>query len=407
VKHFVVVGLGYGDESKGGIVDWACEKAGPFNAVIRFNGGCQAGHNVVRPSGTHHEFSQFGSGTFSGVPTILSRYMMVEPLSFFREAEALEEKIGFDPIPMVSVDRECLVTTPWHVAYNDNQEALNGHGTCGRGVGATARFALEHPDDALRVGDLRDSNVLRRKLLALEEWAGPTLLEVNADYVEHVYRYFANRVILCDRAHLEWIVRTRRCVFEGAQGVLLDEWKGFHPHTTWSTTTFDNAVEITGDGDILRIGVVRTYTTRHGVGPHPTAGHGPQREILEEPHNHDSGSQGRFRIGAFDAVAHRYAIKACGRVDVLAVTHLDAVRHPLEFCDSYADGWTPKLGSHHDLAHQEEMTQRMMTAAPLLTADRTPDTLALIGDLLGVTIGIASGGPTADDKRSLLHLVGV
>ena len=89
MNHVIVVDLGYGDSGKGGVVDWLCANpgvgwlgsAGPVHAVVRFNGGAQAAHNVVTPDGRHHTFAQFGSGSFTpGVRTHLSRFMLVDPL---------------------------------------------------------------------------------------------------------------------------------------------------------------------------------------------------------------------------------------------------------------------------------------------------------------------------------------
>lgn len=132
---------------------------------------------------------------------------------------------------------------------------------------------------------------------------------------------------LTDGAHLARVLRTGSVVFEGAQGVLLDEWHGFHPYTTWSTTTFANAEALLAESGrscpARRLGVVRAYTTRHGPGPHMTE----DRELaalLPEPHNGTGAWQGAFRVGHFDAVAHAYAVEVCGGVDALALTHLDA-----------------------------------------------------------------------------------
>ena len=79
-EHVAVVDLGYGDAGKGTVVDALCA-AGPVTAVIRFNGGAQAAHNVVTAGGRHHTFAQFGSGTLQGVPTHLSRFVVVDPLA--------------------------------------------------------------------------------------------------------------------------------------------------------------------------------------------------------------------------------------------------------------------------------------------------------------------------------------
>ncbi len=217
--HVIVVDLGFGDAGKGSIVDWLCAAGsanaaqgvhpanrqhrgfakgelqgralvgGPVKAVIRFNGGAQAGHNVVTPSGRHHTFSQFGSGTFHGVPTHLSRYMVVDPLALAAEASALG-----DPYHLLTIDPEALVVTPWHAAANRAKETLRGqdrpgpypslrdappgkplagrHGSCGMGVGEAVSFSLLVPDEAPRVADCRSPVSLRRKLSAVRDALG-------------------------------------------------------------------------------------------------------------------------------------------------------------------------------------------------------------------------------------------
>jgi hypothetical protein len=129
-----------------------------------------------------------------------------------------------------------------------------------------------------------------------------------------------------------WTVCCRGpCVFEGAQGVLLDEWRGFHPYTTWSTTTFDN---VAASARRLPARVLRCFTTRHGAGPMVTE---DARFALVDPHNPTGPWQGAFRVGHFDAVAHRYALEVAGGVDGLALTHLDvaAATPSLRICRSY------------------------------------------------------------------------
>src|SRR5436309_2467866 len=132
---------------------------------------------------------------------------------------------------------------------------------------------------------------------------------------------------------------TGTMIFEGAQGVLLDESFGFHPHTTWSNTTFANADSLLNEaeyeGSRTRIGVLRCYFTRHGPGPLVTED-ASLRDRLCEPHNDASGWQGEFRVGSFDAVAARYALKAVGGVDSLVITHLDRLPElPGRICNEY------------------------------------------------------------------------
>jgi adenylosuccinate synthase len=388
-RHIAVVDLGYGDAGKGTVVDAICASR-PVTAVIRFNGGAQAAHNVVTDAGRHHTFAQFGSGTFAGVPTHLSRFMVVDPLALAAEAAALG-----NPYHLLSVDEDALLATPWHRAANQTRERRRGagrHGSCGLGVGETMEYALSHAD-APRAGDVRSRSLLTRRLTAVRDALsaayGPLDAPPVADVVD-VFRAFGTAVSIVDSSFLRRRLDSGPCVFEGAQGVLLDEWRGFHPYTTWSTTTFDNVDALAGD--VFRLGVVRTYATRHGPGPFVTeAALG-----LKEAHNGTGEWQGTFRTGHFDAVAHRYAITVCGGVDGLAVTHLDA---PVSrMCTSY-QGWRDiEPGPFRDLTYQAALTERLMRTVPaeLRTVTSWPDEIA---EVLGAGVVLESHGPRTSDKR--------
>jgi Adenylosuccinate synthetase len=196
--HVIVVDLGYGDAGKGTIVDWLCARSAqsprgaegapgrPVQAVVRFNGGAQAAHHVLarggeraaglrggQPGGEPHAFAQFGSGTFTpGTRTFLSRFMLVDPLALVAEAEHLERLGVPDPFGLVAVDRDALLTTPYHRAANQAREQARGdgrHGSCGMGIGETASYALAYPEDAPRVGDIASPGTLLRKLGKLRD----------------------------------------------------------------------------------------------------------------------------------------------------------------------------------------------------------------------------------------------
>ena len=416
MTHTVVTDLGYGDAGKGGVVDRLCA-SGPVRAVVRFNGGAQAAHNVVTPDGRHHTFAQFGSGTLRGVPTHLSRFTLVDPLALTAEAAHLTALGVPDPFALLTVDRRAPLTTPYHAAANWLRERARGtarHGSCGMGVGETARYALEHPDDVLTAGDCTSRGALLRRLTLLHDRLADELGPLGTPPVERcadVLSAFARTVTLVDDAWLPRTLAGGPVVFEGAQGVLLDEWHGFHPHTTWSTTTPANALtllaEAGADGSASRLGVVRTYTTRHGPGPLVTED--PElTALLPEPHNGRGPWQGPFRIGHFDAVAHAYAVDACGGLDALAVTHLDApARCPgLRIARSYAvdgallDRLPPAIPG--DLDRQEALTRRLAGARPAVWDTPGSDPHAwseAIGDALSLPVVLESHGPTAQDKR--------
>jgi adenylosuccinate synthase len=427
MEHTIVVDLGYGDAGKGTTVDWLCASAPvrrPVAAVVRFNGGAQAAHNVITPDGRHHTFAQFGSGTLTGTPTFLSRFAMVEPLALIAEAEHLAALGVAHPLGLLAIDRQALLTTPYHRAVNRAAERARGaerHGSCGIGVGQTAAYALEYPKDAPRVGDCQTPALLARKLRVLrdhataliEKYGESTLPPPPVDVCLDAYRAFADAVHLVDETHLRALIHKGPVIFEGAQGVLLDEWRGFHPYTTWSTCTFANAETLLAEagrpGDALRMGVVRTYTTRHGPGPLVTEDAALAAE-LPEPHNRHGAWQGAFRVGHFDAVAHRYAIRATGGIDALAVTHLDAAqRHRLSYCDTYQEDQGPlteiPLVAGHDFDRRARLTDHLLRTSAKLTEGPGPGPSAandwppLIASALGAPVLVTSHGPSRSAKR--------
>ncbi|GGM97813.1 adenylosuccinate synthase [Actinoplanes campanulatus] len=389
-RHVAVVDLGYGDAGKGTVVDFLCATE-EKRAVLRFNGGAQAAHNVITEDGRHHTFSQFGSGTLRGVPTHLTRFMVVDPLSLAGEAAALG-----NPFHLLTVDGEALLATPWHRAANQRRERSLRHGSCGMGVGETMAYASEHPD-APKVADVLSPARLRRRLAAVREALdvpGPPL-----DDVVEAFVAFGEAVRIVGPSWTSRLLAEGPCVFEGAQGVLLDEWRGWHPHTTWSTTTFANALSLCPD--LLRLGVIRTYTTRHGAGPFVTEA----PLDLPEAHNGRDPWQGDFRVGHFDAVAHRYAVEVAGGVDALAITHLDVPdRSPgLRICTGYevdGESWDRiEPGPPRDLVYQERLGERLRRARPA-GLYRPDDWCEAIASHLGAPVLVESHGPGAADKKS-------
>ena len=141
MRAYVIVDLGFGDAGKGLLTDYLARqlKAG---IVVRYNGGAQAGHNVVTPDGRHHTFSQFGSGTFiPGVKTYLSRDVVIHPGALLVEGAILEGKGIPDAFSRLRVSEQALVITPFHQAANRIREIVRGsdrHGSCGSARSAYA-----------------------------------------------------------------------------------------------------------------------------------------------------------------------------------------------------------------------------------------------------------------------------
>jgi adenylosuccinate synthase len=449
-RAILVVDLAFGDCGKGTIVDYLVRRD-ESQIVVRFNGGPQAGHNVVTPDGRHHTFSQFGSGTFlPGVQSILSRFVLIEPYAMLNEATHLAEVGVPDALGRLIIDARCPVITPAHQAANRLREIARGqqaHGTCGLGIGETMQDLLERPETIFRAGDLGNRNkaarILRETVSRKAGELGAVLRAVhdlpraqasldvllNASWIEVAldhYAQIADRATILGPSEINCVLlKAKTMVFEGAQGVLLDEWFGFHPHATWSTTTFANADVILNEsgftGKRTRLGVLRSYFTRHGAGPLVTDDPA-MRARLPEPHNEDSGWQGKFRVGVFDAVAARYALEVCGRVDGLAVTHLDQLEKlPRLICTGYkvspnlaspADGWGLDRGVVRsipaaqtiDLSRQERFTQALRSCQPVYQPwpdDGREGFLRAIQQQLGVPIAMTSDGPTAEHKREI------
>lgn len=410
--HVIVVDLGYGDAGKGTIVDWLCGGGG-FHTVVRFNGGAQAAHNVVTADGRHHTFAQFGAGSFTpGVTTHLSAQMMVDPLALAAEADHLAEVGVGDAMDRLTIDGRALLTTPWHREANRARERSRGgarHGTCGMGIGETARYGMVFPDEAPTVDDCRSPARLARKLRALSRRLAAELDLSPMPPVEDVvavFTAFAEAVTIVDGGHLGRLLDRGPVVFEGAQGVLLDEWFGFHPYTTWSTTTTANAEtildEVGHSGRAVRLGVLRTYATRHGPGPLVTQD-AALTARLKEPHNATGPWQGGFRCGHFDTVAARYALSATGGVDSIALTHVDAALG-LSICGDYrlpsGSSWAPTVSGDRDLVRQQQLTTTLATVKPVLAEGprRSSDWPGAVEQALGVPVSVTSHGPTSADK---------
>ncbi|HEX4794630.1 MAG TPA: adenylosuccinate synthetase [Humisphaera sp.] len=482
----LVIDLAFGDSGKGSIVDFLARRGQP-PLVVRFNGGPQAGHNVVTADGRHHTFSQFGSATFvPGSRTFLSRFMLIEPYAMLNEAEHLHSIGSHDALSRLLIDENCPIITPCHQAANRLHELARGadaHGTCGMGVGEVmqdlnppvlspppvlrgrvregvlangasstqppprpslgvpgegekpsasamlfARDLVDRPKIINTLGNLRDLKIAQlrdairdlrghpKASFAIQTLLDPAWLETAADH----YAQVASRAYILNEPKAHALLRdTTHLLFEGAQGVLLDESFGFHPHTTWSTTTFANAHtllrEAGFEGRQTRLGVLRTYFTRHGPGPFVTEDSQLRRHLLE-PHNDDAGWQGAFRVGTFDAVAARYAIAVAGGVDALAITHLDRPPQlPPRICNAYRyDGSNEHLikrdgvvvdlrpSAPHDFPARERLTRALRECRPIHQEFASPKPHSILPEIereVGAAVAITSLGPTAQDKR--------
>ena len=332
MRSFLVQGMAWGDESKGCVVDKLCREFS-VDLIVRFCGGAQAAHHVQLENGTTHCFSQFGAGMLANnkVRTHLSRFMLVEPFSMMKEADALGRLIE-NVWERTTVDAGAVIIVPLYRYLNRLREEWRGaaaHGSCGRGIGVAREMQIVYGDKIMLA---RDAHSVRRTTEKLNFTEATLLPEINS--LETILRkpltQRSKHFIDLAHSYMNWPARiidgpeSGQCmVFEGAQGVMLDEKHGMAPHNTWTNTTFENAdtlLDEIGCKDRYRIGCFRTYFTRHGAGPFPTEEAGLD---LPEPHNGGDGFQGRFRVGRFDYRMARKALEIVKRVDCLSVSHLD------------------------------------------------------------------------------------
>lgn len=442
MRAFVIVDLGFGDAGKGLLTDFLVRR---FEAglVVRYNGGAQAGHNVIAPDGRHHTFSQFGAGTFvPNVRTYLSRHVVIDPLALMVEGDALEAKGVPDVFSRLRISDQALVITPFQRAANRVREMARGanrHGSCGIGVGETVEDALASPELRIVAGDLNHPALLRQKLDAVrdlkrgqivafckENSFDPTSVrefetfeidELIDRWIAAIARIGEFGLIMPDSNLDGWMQDSNNIVFEGAQGVLLDADAGFHPYTTWSRSTTANAVELIEqaipDADIFKIGVLRAYAVRHGPGPFPTET-SDLTPIISE-HNEQNNWQGAVRYGWFDAVLTRYALNAVGGVNALAITHMDILPRleNWQYCSGYQGmhiAGTPPIDDNltdlHlpaslSLAERTRFTQALSKATPIVNK-ANPDEKTVIREierLTGQQVSVVSHGPSTENVQ--------
>ncbi len=411
----VVVGLGFGDEGKGTVVDWLARQAATPPLVVRWNGGPQAMHHVVTDDGRTHCFAQLGAGSFvAGARTHLGPAMAVDPYALHAEAAALAAVGVAGALATVTLDPRAILVTPWHAIVNRIRELLRGdarHGSTGRGVAeaklgpvtvVAGQIGRDLADDVARLrGALADQaaaliaahpapTAAARGLAARA--ADPDLVAAFLDASHALAR--TGVAITAD------VPRAAHVILEGAHGALLDQDHGFFPHVTPSRVTraaAEDAARAMGLAGSLEVwGVLRGYHTRHGEGPFPSQA--PDLHArLPERHNPSDGWPGAFRVGWFDRVLARHALGFAGPIDRLAVTCLDR----LAALDGVqvATAWQTHAGPLADLGAvpSGHRTAVAATATPVLRP--VSDAAAAIAALLDRPIDLASWGPTASAKR--------
>jgi adenylosuccinate synthase len=328
----VVVGAQWGDEGKGKIVDVLAERA---DLVVRYQGGANAGHTVVKgdeefilhqiPSGILHE----------GTRCLIGNGVVLDPETLLHEIDELAGRgVSLDGRLRIS-DRAHLVL-PYHKLLDRAAEQQQRIGTTGRGIGPAYEDKIGRR--GVRVADLRHLERAGALVTERVERANRTLAVLGvaerASAEEHcaLITRLAPRILplTVDAGRTVWdaLRGGQRVLLEGAQGALLDVDHGTYPFVTSSNTTAGGAAVGAGIGPTLIdavLGVVKAYTTRVGNGPLPTEADEARGEQLRTLGAEYGATTGRpRRCGWFDAVVVRYAVRVNGLTH-LAVTKLDVL----------------------------------------------------------------------------------
>ncbi|MES9960475.1 MAG: adenylosuccinate synthase [Sedimenticola sp.] len=360
-KNVVVIGTQWGDEGKGKIVDLLTDRA---EAVVRFQGGHNAGHTLVI-DGNKTVLHLIPSGILrDNVRCLIGNGVVLSPSALLEEIDMLEAG-GVPASSRLGISESCPLILPYHVALDQAREAARGKkaiGTTGRGIGPAYEDKVSRR--GIRFGEMMDTPHFTERLREVMEYHNFAL--------EHYFKFeTVDYQKVLDEA-LEQAERLRPMVedvtgtlhrmraegknvmFEGAQGALLDIDHGTYPYVTSSNTTAGGAASGSGVGprylDYI-LGIVKAYTTRVGAGPFPTELFDEVGQCLGEKGNEFGATTGRQRrCGWLDTVALKRSLEV-NSVSGMCITKLDVLdgMETLKICTAYKmDGETidvPPVGA--------------------------------------------------------------
>jgi adenylosuccinate synthase len=346
-NNIVIIGTQWGDEGKGKIVDWLTESAA---AVVRFQGGHNAGHTLVingkktvlrlLPSGMMHD----------KVQCFIGNGVVISPEALIKEINELEA-IGVNVRSRLKISEACPLIMPYHIAIDQARELKKGNnkiGTTGRGIGPCYEDKVARR--AIRVQDLFNVEIFKSKLIEnldyynfqLQHYYKVDTLDFDTVY-NNIMAYADDiKALVSDvsRKLFNLNKEGKKIIFEGAQGTLLDVDFGTYPFVTSSNCVSGGAA--TGAGVSPRminyvLGIVKAYTTRVGSGPFPTELTDEIGQGLASRGNEFGSVTGRARrCGWFDAAALKRAVQING-VSGLCVTKLDVMdgMEEIKICVGY------------------------------------------------------------------------
>lgn len=421
-----VIGLQWGDEAKGKIVDLLTEQ---HDIVVRYLGGNNAGHTVIF-GGETYKLSLLPAGILNdNVISVIATGVVVNPKAFLDELGRIVERRGNVPPERLKISDRAHVIFPYHMAEEAAFEKARGGeaiGTTMRGIGTCYRDKAGRTH-AIRMGDLVNPERLRRRLeevvpqknraiAALDDEFVP--FEVDAIYDEYTAYADQLRPYVTDTTAFlhQAVAADRKLLFEGAQGCLLDIDHGTFPYVTSSNSSGCGIHSGSGVSERViskMIGIVKAYTTRVGGGPFPTELDDEIGQHIRDVGNEYGTVTGRpRRCGWFDAVATGYGARLSG-VDCIAVMLVDVLDglDEIKICEAYDFNGTrtTDFPSHvEDLAQMKPIYRTVPGWKTNITgirkrADLPENALKYvetIAELVGFPVEIISVGP--DREQTIL-----
>jgi adenylosuccinate synthase len=415
----VVVGAQWGDEGKGKVTDLIAERA---DVVVRYQGGNNAGHTIVRGNETY-KFHLIPSGIlYPGKMCLIGNGVVVDPKVMTEEIVGLHSR-GIDTSGL-KISANAHVIMPYHLMLDHAGESKLGKlqiGTTRRGIGPC--YADKSARLGIRIQDLLDEKILRQKIyaalepkrLTLRPFAKDPALDLHAMTEEYSALGHQLERYIADTTRIVWdaLDRGSLVVFEGAQGTLLDIDHGTYPFVTSSNTVAGAACAGAGVGpkEIDEVwGIAKAYATRVGSGPFPSELDDEVGERIREAGGEYGTTTGRpRRCGWLDLVALKYAIRINGLTG-LVLTKLDALTgiDPIGVSVEYSG---PEGATFQEFPYHQSMVHKARGEFEMLpgwdediTAARSLEDLPAaarnyvdyVADFLGVPIILAGVGPARD-----------
>lgn len=417
---FVVVGMQWGDEGKGKIIDLLTEQA---DVVARYQGGHNAGHTIIF-DGNKYILHLIPSGIFrADKKCIIGNGVVIDPAALAEEMQMLK-KLGFDYEGRLMISDRANIILPYHRISDQQKEGDSGSrtiGTTGRGIGPTysdkiARVGLRTCDfiDASQLQETIRSNYEEKKKI-LKNLYGESLPDLS-EIVDQMmaYRDMFMKFIGNTQSFLRDEIDAGKIILcEGAQGTMLDVDHGTYPFVTSSNSTAGGACTGLGipPGKISgAIGVIKAYTTRVGEGPFPTELHDGYGEQLRNDGAEFGSTTGRpRRCGWFDAVVGKYAVELNG-ITKVTLTKIDVMDQldTVHVCTGYRHNGKMVTGMPASLAVLEQCEPVYMEypgwkakTSGIQTFDKLPENAKRyidgLQDHLGVEIPLVSTGPGREE----------